>query len=37
MARIEKRIDINRSPEDVWAVVGDVGAISSWLPAIDQS
>lgn len=37
MARIEKTIDIDRSPDDVWAVVGDVGAISTWLPAIGES
>jgi len=37
MARIEKHIEINRSPDDVWAVVGDLGAISTWLPAIQQS
>lgn len=37
MARIEKSIDINRSADDVWAVVGDVGAISTWLPAINES
>lgn len=37
MARIEKTIDIGRSADDVWAVVGDVGAISTWLPAIGES
>lgn len=37
MARIEKTVEIDRSPEEVWAVVGDVGAISAWLPAIAQS
>lgn len=37
MSRIEKTIDIDRSPDDVWAVVGDIGAISTWLPAIGQS
>jgi uncharacterized protein YndB with AHSA1/START domain len=37
LARIEKSIQINRSPDDVWAVVGDIGAISTWLPAIGQS
>lgn len=37
MARIEKSIEIDRSPDDVWAVVGDVGAISTWLPAIGES
>lgn len=37
MARIEKSIDINRPADEVWAVVGDVGAISTWLPAISES
>lgn len=37
MARIEKTIDIDRSADDVWAVVGDIGAISTWLPAIGES
>jgi uncharacterized protein YndB with AHSA1/START domain len=37
MARIEKTIAIDRSPDDVWAVVGDIGAISTWLPAIGRS
>lgn len=37
LARIEKSIQINRSPDDVWAVVGDIGAISTWMPAIGQS
>lgn len=37
MARIEKTIDIDRSPDDVWAVVGDIGSISTWLPAIGES
>lgn len=37
MAVIEKTIEIDASPDDVWAVVGDVGAIASWLPAIAQS
>jgi carbon monoxide dehydrogenase subunit G len=37
MARIEKTITIDRSPDDVWRVVGDFGAISTWLPAIAAS
>jgi mxaD protein len=37
MARIEKTIDINRPADDVWKVVGDFGAISTWLPAIAAS
>ncbi len=37
MARIEKSIEIDRSLDEVWAVVGDIGAISTWLTAIGQS
>lgn len=37
MAHIEKTITIDRSPDDVWRVVGDFGAISTWLPAIAAS
>lgn len=37
MARIEKTITIDRSPDDVWGVVGDFGAISTWVPAIAAS
>lgn len=37
MARIENTIDIDRPVEDVWNVVGDFGAISTWLPAIAAS
>lgn len=37
MARIEKTITIERPPDDVWSVVGDFGAISSWVPAIAAS
>lgn len=37
MARIEKTITIDRPPDDVWSVVSDFGAISSWFPAIAAS
>jgi carbon monoxide dehydrogenase subunit G len=37
MARIEKSVEIDRSADDVWKVVGDFGGISTWLPAIASS
>lgn len=37
MARIEKTVDIDRPADEVWKVVGDLGGISSWLPAIAES
>ena len=37
MATLTKEILISRPPADVWAVVGDLGGISSWLPAIAES
>jgi carbon monoxide dehydrogenase subunit G len=29
-------IDIDRSPDDVWAVVGDFGGIAAWMPGLDS-
>jgi carbon monoxide dehydrogenase subunit G len=29
-------IDVNRSPDNVWAVVGDFGGIGDWMPGIDS-
>jgi mxaD protein len=29
-------IDIDRSPEDVWAVIGDFGGIGGWMPGIES-
>ncbi|HUF32992.1 MAG TPA: SRPBCC family protein [Acidimicrobiales bacterium] len=37
MARIEKTIEIDRSPGEVWNVVGDVYNIADWLPALSAS
>lgn len=37
MARIDKTITVARTPDDVWRVVGDVGSISAWMPAITAS
>jgi hypothetical protein len=37
MATIGYDTHINRSPDDVWKVVSDAGAISAWFPGIDTS
>lgn len=37
MATVRQHIRINRSPDDVWKVVSDAGAISSWFPGIETS
>ena len=35
MAKGINEIDIASSADDVWAVVGDFGAIGSWMPGIE--
>jgi uncharacterized protein YndB with AHSA1/START domain len=37
MATIRHHAHIARSPNDVWKVVSDAGAISNWFPGIDTS
>lgn len=37
MAKVERDIKIEASPDDVWGVVGDFGGISKWLGAIESS
>lgn len=37
MADIERRRTIAASPEAIWDVLADFGAISSWVPNIDHS
>jgi hypothetical protein len=37
MATIRHHAHIDRSPDEVWKVVSDAGAISSWFPGIDTS
>jgi carbon monoxide dehydrogenase subunit G len=34
MPRIENAIEIDRSPDDVWAVLGDLEGVSAWVPEI---
>jgi len=37
MATIRHHAHIERSPEDVWKVVSDAGAIAIWFPGIDRA
>ncbi len=37
MATIRHHAHVERSPDDVWKVVSDAGAISNWFPGIDTS
>lgn len=37
MATIRHHAHIDRSPDEVWKLVADAGAISTWFPGIDQS
>lgn len=37
MAQASSSVTIDSSPDAVWAVVGDVGKISNWLPALSES
>lgn len=37
MATIRHHIHIDRSPDDVWQVVSDAGAIAEWFPGIDSA
>lgn len=31
------RTDIDRSPHDVWAVLGDIGGLSKWMLGVETS
>lgn len=37
MATIRHHITIDRSPDEVWKVVSDAGAISTWFPGMESS
>ena len=37
MATVRQHIRIRRSPEDVWKVVSDAGAVASWFPGMATS
>jgi uncharacterized protein YndB with AHSA1/START domain len=34
MARIDNEITIDRRAEEVWAVLGDLGAVTRWVPGV---
>ena len=36
MGHGEAAIDIDRSADEVWAVIGDFGGIGDWMPGIDS-
>ncbi len=37
MIDVTRRIDVAASPEEVWAVLSDFGAISGWASTVDHS
>ena len=37
LAQFSESIEIERDADAVWAVVGDIGAISGWLPFLTES
>jgi carbon monoxide dehydrogenase subunit G len=36
MASAQAAIDIKRSPDEVWATIGDFGGIADWMPGIES-
>jgi mxaD protein len=36
MASAQAAIDIKKSPDEVWAVIGDFGGIADWMPGIES-
>ncbi len=36
MASAQAAIDIKRSPDEVWAVIGNFGGIADWMPGIES-
>ena len=36
MGKAQAAIDIDRPPDEVWAVVGDFGGIAGWMPGIES-
>lgn len=37
MPRIDNEIGINRRAEDVWAILGELGAVTRWVPGISSA
>ena len=36
MASAQAAIDIKKSPDEVWAIIGDFGGIDSWMPGVES-
>jgi carbon monoxide dehydrogenase subunit G len=36
MASAQAAIDIKRSPDEVWATIGDFGGLADWMPGIES-
>jgi mxaD protein len=36
MASAQAAVDIKRSPDEVWAVIGDFGGIDSWMTGVES-
>jgi mxaD protein len=36
MASAQAAIDIKRSPDEVWAIIGDFGGLANWMPGIES-
>ena len=36
MGQAEAEIDINASPDKVWAAIGDFGGLGNWMPGIES-
>ncbi len=36
MASAQAAIDIKRSPDEIWAVIGNFGGIGDWMPGIES-
>jgi uncharacterized protein YndB with AHSA1/START domain len=37
MPKIDNEIVIDRRPEEVWAVLGDLGAVTRWVPGVTSA
>lgn len=37
MPRIDNEIVIDRRPEEVWAILGDLGAVTRWVPGVTSA
>jgi len=36
MGKARAQIEIGRTPDEVWAVVGDFGGIAGWMPGVES-